>query len=133
MPLYERFFVEDAIEVGRVEIEVNLRRMLADDRAAVFIAIADRQVVGLASASLTCGVEFGWAAEVEDLFVVPERRGQGLARRLIETALEWANDRGVRQTSLVITPEAEEAQSLTTLYSKFGFVRSDRVMMYRSA
>ena len=132
VPLYERFFAEDAIEVARPEIEANLRQMLADDRAAVFVATADRQVVGLSSASLTCGVEFGWAAEIEDLFVVPKRRGQGIARRLVEVALEWADDRGARQTILVITPEAEEAQSLTALYSKFGFVRSDRVLMYRA-
>ena len=133
VPLYERFFAEDAIKLARPKIEANLRQMLADDRAAVFVATADGQAVGLASASFTCGVEFGWAAEIEDLFVVPKRRGQGLARQLIEIALKWADDRGARQSYLVITPEAEDAQSLTALYSKFGFVRSDRVLMYRAS
>ncbi|MCA0962481.1 GNAT family N-acetyltransferase [Salipiger bermudensis] len=132
VPLYERFFAEDAITVARPEIEANLRQMLADDRAAVFVAMAGGEAVGLASGSLTCGVEFGWAAEMEDLFVVPESRGQGLARRLVEVTLAWADERGARQTLLVITPEAEEAQSLTALYAKFGFVRSDRVLMYRT-
>ncbi|NIZ09496.1 GNAT family N-acetyltransferase [Pseudooceanicola sp. HF7] len=133
IPLYERFFAEDAIKIARPEIEANLRQMLADDRASVFVATANGSAIGLASASLTCGVEFGWAAEIEDLFVVPERRGQGLARQLIELVLEWADDSGVRQSYLVITPEAEHAQSLTALYSKFGFVRSNRVLMYRAS
>lgn len=131
VPLYERFFAEDAIEVAHTDIADNLKQMLADKRAAVFIATTGGQVLGLASASLTCGVEFGWAAEIEDLFVLPEHRGQGLARQLIDAALRWADEWGARQIILIITPEAEEAQSLTALYAKFGFVRSDRILMYR--
>lgn len=131
VPLYRRFFVEDAIEVAPREIEANLEQMLGDPRAAVFMTIADGQICGIASASLTCGVEFGWVAEIEDLFVEPEYRRQGLARRLIEAVLKWTKDRGAHRTILVITPEAEQAHSLTALYTKFGFVRSDRILMYR--
>ncbi|MEO1291997.1 MAG: GNAT family N-acetyltransferase [Pseudomonadota bacterium] len=131
-PLYADFFAEDGIETPDREIEENLAAMLADPRAAVFVAEASGRPVGLVSATTSIGVEFGLSAEIEDLFMLPAYRGHGIARQLFEQAMAWCMAEGAREIVLVITPLAEQAQGLTQLYEKFGFRRSGRIMMYRS-
>ena len=128
--LYAEFFAEDAIDTADIDLDSNIRRMIRDSRARIWVAVHDGEIAGLASASLTYGVEFGSAAEIEDLYVTPEARGKGLARRLFETALAWSEAAGAAEILLVITPEAEAAQSLTKLYRRFGFRDSRRIVMY---
>lgn len=133
-PLYEAFFLEDAIAVARDDLRGNLAAMLADARAAIWIALGEGgSPAGLSSATLTRGAEMGLTAEIEDLYVVPGFRGQGLSRRLLETALAWAEAQGAREQFLVITPEAEAEQALTKLYARYGFRLSDRLAMIRSS
>ena len=131
-PLYAAFFEEDGIPAVRDRIDANLAVMIDDPRATIIVAEDQGALVGLVSASLTFGVEFGWAAEMEDLYVVPEKRGVGVSRRLIAAALDWAETRDAVETFLVITPEAEANQGLTRFYAKFGFHDSRRVTMYRA-
>lgn len=130
--LYARFYAEDAIDVPYDSIRKNLGAMVLDERAAVWVAVHDGNIVGFTSASLTLGVEFGWASEVEDLFVLPEHRGKGLAKRLFQTAIDWAEKYGASKILLVVTPEAEADQGLIAFYEKLGFSRSDRIVMYKN-
>ena len=130
--LYAEFFAEDAIEADPAALAANIRQMIGDPRACLWVAEEAGTLVGLASASLTFGVEFGCAAEIEDLYVAPAARGRGHARRLFEAALAWSEAQGAAEILLVITPEAEAAQSLTALYGKFGFRDSRRILMYKS-
>ncbi len=48
--------------------------------AACFVATASGQSVGVATISLDFGIEFGWSAEMGDLYVLPEWRGHRVAR-----------------------------------------------------
>lgn len=57
-------------------------------------------------------------AYVEELYVAPPRRGQGLGRALLETAMEFARDRGARNIALN-TGETDEAAR--GLYESLGF------------
>lgn len=131
VPLYRAFFDEDGITTPTPAIRANLAGMLSDPRARVFMAEMAEAPLGLASGTLTHGVEFGCAAELEDLYICPEARGQGLARRLARAVLDWADARGAQETYLVITPEAEADQGLTRFYEKLGFARSGRITMFR--
>lgn len=131
--LFDAFFTEDGISVEPPAIKANLDRMLRDDRACFFVAEADAGIVGMASGSLTFGVEFGSAAEVEDLYVAPSFRGLGVARTLMNRVLQWADKKGASEIILVITPEAEHIHGLTRFYEGFGFRNSQRITMYRSA
>lgn len=45
-------------------------------------------------------VRFGYRAWVEDLAVDPRRRGQGIGKRLLEGAREWARERGATHLEL---------------------------------
>ena len=130
--LFRDFFAEDGIVVAPSTIRPNLERMLGDARARIVVAETEAGLLGMASGSLTYGVEFGCAAEVEDLYVVPGRRGRGLARLLMTRVLHWAEDAGASEIMLVITPDAEEAQGLTRFYEGFGFRVSQRITMSRS-
>ena len=129
--LYAAFYREDAIPTPTDEIERNLAVMVQDDRAGIWIAEADDVPVGMSSATVTFGVEFGWACELEDLYVAPSYRGLGLSRQLLDAAHAWAKARGVRTVILVITPDAESDQGLTEYYRKLGYSDSNRITMYR--
>jgi ribosomal protein S18 acetylase RimI-like enzyme len=128
--LYLAFFREDGISTAHEVLERNLRLMIGDPRASVFVAEEGKEIVGLASATVTLGVEFGLAAEIEDLYVQPEWRGHGLARRLMDVVLQWSCEKGAKEIILVITPGAEAEQRLTAFYQRFGFMNSGRITMY---
>ncbi|RVU34764.1 GNAT family N-acetyltransferase [Hwanghaeella grinnelliae] len=130
--LYARFYAEDAIDVSVDRIRKNLGAMVLDERAAIWVVEHDGNIVGFSSASLTLGIEFGWASEIEDLYVLPEHRGKGLAKRLFQTAIDWSETCGASEILLVVTPEAESDQGLIAFYEKLGFSRSDRIVMYKS-
>lgn len=132
LPLYAAFFAEDGVAFDALRHAETLAAMLADDRAALWVAGDDGTARGLVSATLSRGVEFGLSAEIEDLYVVPPLRGRGLARRLFETALAWAEARGAVEIGLVVTPEAEADQGLTRFYRRFGFEDSRRILMLRN-
>lgn len=129
--LYAAFFREDGIATPPQAIAENLSVMLGDPRAYIFVADTGDGLAGMSAGSLSFGVEFGWSAELEDLYVSPEFRGLGWSQPLVAAVLDWARDHGVRETVLVITPQAEQDQALTRFYEKLGFRDSRRITMYR--
>lgn len=131
-PLYADFFREDHILKDRSAIEINLEIMLADSKAVIFVAEVDDEIIGFSSGSATFGVEFGWAVELEDLYVTPTHRGKGYASHLANSVADWARSIEATEILLVITPEAETEQGLTRFYSKLGYRDSRRVTMYKS-
>lgn len=131
LPLYLAFFAEDGIMTPAAAVRTNLASMLAANRACLFLAEENGTAVGLASGSLTTGVEFGCTVELEDLYVVPQARGQGVAARLISAVVDWAESEGAAGVILVITPEAEQDQSLSRFYARMGFEPLPRITMYR--
>lgn len=132
LPLYLDFYREDGIAVSEHLVARNLSHMLVDDRAGIWIAEENDNPIGMSSATVTFGVEFGWACELEDLYVVPGQRGKGLSRELLSAAIDWARDHGAKQIILVITPEAEAEQGLSDYYRKLGFTDSGRITMYKA-
>jgi GNAT superfamily N-acetyltransferase len=61
-------------------------------------------------------------AYLEELYVVPERRGQGLGRALLEAAMEHARERGAAHIDLG-TSEADVAAR--ALYESAGFTNRE--------
>src|SRR3954469_24246926 len=57
-------------------------------------------------------------AEVKNMAVVPERQGQGVGRRLMETAIELARSEG-RETLVVATAAADIG--ILRFYQRLGF------------
>ena len=57
-------------------------------------------------------------AELVKMYLVPEARGKGLGRELIQKALTFARDTGYRQVYIETMPELKKAMRI---YEQFGF------------
>lgn len=65
-----------------------------------------------------CVWEVGGELHITNIAVHPAARRQGIARRLLRTALDEARQRGVRLAALEVRPSNQEARAL---YESFGF------------
>ncbi len=61
-------------------------------------------------------------AYLEELYVVPERRGQGLGRALLEAAIEHARERGATRMDLNTSTDDDAARAL---YESAGFTNRE--------
>ena len=57
-------------------------------------------------------------AHLEELYVVPERRGHGLGRALLDAAMEYATERGAARIDL---GSSEDDAAARALYESAGF------------
>lgn len=62
---------------------------------------------------------------VHSLYVVPEWRGRGIARRLVRRALRWGVRCGARQARIEM---AASNAAAGRLYGSFGFVTRERML-----
>jgi GNAT superfamily N-acetyltransferase len=64
-------------------------------------------------------------AYMTNFYVVPEMRGRGLGRRLLNKALSWCRGRGADSVFLWATPESR------SLYRRCGFIEPADVLEVR--
>ena len=135
--LLQRFFAEEGFTTPPERIRQNLAAFLDNDGYAVFLmyrqasALAHRQAeaVGIATVSTSISIELGRMAEIDDLYVLPEARNLGLAKRLIEAAMEWLRSEGGIYAQVTVTPEGEAAHGLIRFYIKLGFHQTGRTLL----
>ena len=72
-------------------------------------------------------VEWGRLGDIGDLYVLPEHRRKGLARRLVEHAKAWCRAQGCSAVSVTITVAGERRHGLSQFYARLGFVQSGRI------
>ncbi len=77
-----RFFAEEGFAADRQHIARNTKNLAGLGTCGLFVAEAQGQAIGVATVSLEFGIEYGWWAEMGDLYVVPEHRGSGLSRNV---------------------------------------------------
>ena len=71
------------------------------EESVVLLAEEDGELIGLCTAYIGLdSVRFGPRCWVEDLAVHPERRSQGIGKRLLEATKEWARKRGATHLEL---------------------------------
>ena len=128
--LLQRFFREEGFTTPDETISENLRTMLSLERCAVLIAEDAGQAVGVATVSMDFGIEYGWSAELGDLYVVPEHRGKGLSRALIAAAETWLRSMGAVGYQVTVTPHGADAD-LRRFYLALGFEAEGRELLYR--
>jgi GNAT superfamily N-acetyltransferase len=100
-----------------------LERILSDASVGtVFVAREEDRVVAMASLLYTISTaEGGTAALFEDLVVLPDHRGRGIASSLVEFVIRYARKQGVLRLTLLTDMHNERAQAL---YRKLGFTDS---------
>jgi len=126
--LLKAFFAEEGFFTPANEIEANLRTMLDLDVCRVLAARIGGETVAVATLSFDFGIEFGWSAEIGDLYVAPQARGQGLARALVEACKDLARNKGATYLYVTVTAHGAD-QGLNAFYDRLGFLDERRFLL----
>jgi GNAT superfamily N-acetyltransferase len=121
-------------EHGIVLTDHALRRAtqrLLEDRALgrILTARLDGELVGVGVISFLWTLEHGGAAAwLDEVYVEPARRRDGIGRKLVEAAIQVARDSGCIALDLEVDAGHEAAERL---YERMGFRRHRRVRWVR--
>jgi GNAT superfamily N-acetyltransferase len=127
-----RFFREEQFDTPDEIIRRNTATLAGLDTCGLFIAEMDGKTIGVATVSLEFGVEFGWGAEMGDLYVLPEWRGKGVSRRLVLAIEAFLKERGATFYQVTVTPYARDAHDLGKFYEGLGFGSEGRLILAKS-
>lgn len=103
----------------------DLKERLAQKDFYVFVARHEQKIVGTATIYFkkTLYKPIGW---IEDVVVLPEYRGMGIATRLVQTLINTARKKNFKIINLTVGYQRKEAFAL---YKKIGFKkRKSRLM-----
>jgi GNAT superfamily N-acetyltransferase len=125
--LLVRFFREEGFAPPRSRIAENFDRMLADPLCWSALAADGEAAQAVITVSTVLYVEWGRLGEIGDLYVLPEHRRNGLARRLVEHAKAWCRAQGCSPVSVTVTPTGERRHRLSHFYTRLGFAQSERM------
>lgn len=128
--LLRRFFREGGFDTADATIDANLRKMLELDFCAVLLAEEAGEAVGVATVSMDFGIEYGWSAELGDLYVLPLHRGRGWSRKLVAAAEAWLRSKGAAGYQVTVTPHGAEAD-LRRFYLGLGLAAEGRELLYK--
>ncbi len=96
------FAIEADFGVNEQKQRQGLALLVLDGRSCVLAAEADGEIIGMCTGQMVISTaEGGPAVLVEDVVVVPEHRGQGVGRALIDALAEWARARGATRMQLL--------------------------------
>jgi GNAT superfamily N-acetyltransferase len=132
LDLLGRFFNEEGFAMPSAQLRSSLRVMLTAQDSAVFLAWGAGDATGVATVTTSIGLEHGRSAELEDLYVLPEARGGGVASALIEAVCEWCRERGCTAVLVTVTPEGEATHQLLDYYQRRGFINTGRLILERA-
>ena len=113
-------FEEHAIALSSERLEAAVAGLMeTPERGALFLAREGDDPVGLAAVSYTWTLEHGGlVAWLDELYVVPARRGQGVGSALLARARELAQSVGCTAIELEVDAAHRRAENL---YRRAGF------------
>jgi GNAT superfamily N-acetyltransferase len=129
--LLVQFFREEAFSTPESIIRSHCRKMAEVETCGLFLAEAAGEPSGVATVSMQFGIEFGWLGEMGDLYVLPARRRQGVARALVCGVEEFLRARGATGYQITLTQHAQ-VHGLRAFYTKLGFAQEGREILYRN-
>jgi GNAT superfamily N-acetyltransferase len=129
LTLATAFYTESGFATPVRQLRENLLVLLDSDSARVAVACGGDEIVGFAISTLSFGLEYGYSAELEDLFVVPAHRRSGIGSALIDDSADWARSRGCRALELVIAPNGANVDHLFNYYAHQGFTSEGRQIL----
>jgi GNAT superfamily N-acetyltransferase len=125
LPLLRTQLVEHGVALTATELEHGVRGLVSvEGRGALLVAREGERVLGVAALSYLWTLEHGgYAAWLDELYVLPEERERGLGSVLLSAALETARAAGAIALDLEV--EASHAR-VEGLYLRNGFKRLPR-------
>lgn len=120
LDLLGRQFAEHAIDVEKEALERAVATVLGSHDHGFFVLAGDGdEPTGVAYVSFTWALEHGGKSSwLEELYVLPARRGRGLGAALLEAALDEARARGCAAADLEVESDHARAENL---YRREGF------------
>ena len=85
------------------------------------LAVDGGSAVGFALTTSQLVLESGVVAELQDLYVMPAYRRQGVAGRLIDDATRWAQAQQASLLEVVVAPNGQDVSDLLAYYVARGF------------
>ena len=123
-PIIRRMRLEDCPQVHAIEEKVfptpwSLRdfekEMTVNRCARYLVAEENGRIVGFAGAWMILD-----ESHMTNIAVLPEYRGRGIGRRLMEALMQYASNLGVSYMTLEVRAGNEKARAL---YASLGFIR----------
>lgn len=112
--------------------EAEMRQIFASEAQACFLALDESGVpLGFMELSLRNFVDGCLGSPVgyvEGLYVVPEARGRGIARKLLRHAIQWSREHGCRDIAADSEIRDEEAQRF---WAAMGFRETFRIVEFK--
>ena len=105
----------------------QLERFVVDPLHLMKLAVSDGRVVGFASGTILLHPDKPPQLFVNELSVVPERRRQGIGRRLVEALIVAAGDKGC--TYAWLATEAENAAANACYRGVRDLMRSEEAVV----
>jgi GNAT superfamily N-acetyltransferase len=129
--LFEAQLREHAITTPRDDLRGAIQQVIADQRYGFMLAATapDGRPIGVAYASSLLSLEHGGVSGwLEELYVLPQWRGQGIGSRLIEEVVIHARKLGWRALDLEVDAAHQRA---VLLYVRHQFQPHSRSRFYR--
>lgn len=128
LELTRAFYLHEHFDFDPVASGRLVRHLLATPQTgAVWLAWREGRAVGYLVLTRCYSLEFGGPfVLLDEIFVLPEARGAGLGRRLIDTAAQYCRDTGAGYLRLEV--QKKNARSVD-LYRACGFRTEDRHLM----
>ena len=95
----------------------HLYEVFRKEGSVYFVALLDGKIIGGGGIYPTDGLQED-TCELVKMYLLPEARGLGLGRTLIQKCLEFAKENGYTKVYLESMPELKQALKV---YEKFGF------------
>jgi GNAT superfamily N-acetyltransferase len=125
IPLMRGYYRDDGLVFDESVARCIMLRLLSESQwGCVVLAHTATQAIGYGVLCLGFSLELGGNdAYIDELFVVPEHRGQGVAQRILDALEFWARTREVVALHLEVDRENHGAQRV---YHARGYDKRDR-------
>ena len=132
LALARAFYDEDGFATTDAELARNFDVLLRADNAHLVLAAMAGSVCGFALTTTAFILESGLVAELQDLYVAPTARSNGVGAALIEDAVRWAQSQSASLLEIVVAPNGQDVSRLFSYYRARGFVDQGRRILNRS-
>lgn len=128
LQMMEEFYAIDHYAFNQPCSRKNLEIFIENSRfGKLWVIESHGQLIGYVALTLGFSFEYGGlTAFLDELYLVPAYRKQGLGKRMVAWVLENAREMGIHSVHLEVERHNEAARQL---YAEFGFTDQNRFLL----